>query len=301
MKKRKQKNKLVLGAPAVLVLILITVLSNFLFPDSSGKSENSDKNYSDYPFYVSFIDVDQGDCELISCNGVNILIDGGEAKYAGKVLDYLDELGIEKLDCYIATHPHSDHIGAAAQILNTVSCDKVFTTYFSEFNIPTTNIYENFIDAIYDSGAEAVAVDACESYTFGDLKIDILAPMTESENYNDMSIVFTATYKDTTVLFTGDSTTVVEKQMLDEGFNLDADILKVAHHGSTTSSSSAFIDSVSPELAVISCGANNSYGHPHEEILEMLEDKEIEYLRTDLSGTVVCFGDGRTFSVEELK
>lgn len=280
---------------AVLLCIFVPDLFTDMFDDSEGKSQ-----YYENPFYVSFIDVGQGDCSLISCNGVNVLVDGGEAEYADDVLTYLDDLGIEYLDCYVMTHPHSDHIGASSGIIDEISIGQVFTTYFSEFNIPTTRTYENALTSISNSEAEIVFVEAGDSFTYGDLSIDIIAPIEESSEYNDMSIVFTATYKDTTVLFTGDATVTVEQQILENGFDIEADVLKVAHHGSTTSSSDAFIDAVSPYIAVISCGEGNSYGHPHDEITEMLESKGIKYHRTDEGGTIVYYGDGKNMFTEAI-
>lgn len=281
---------------ALLVGIGVTI--NFFIKDVDPVIEKSD--YTDYPFYVTFIDVGQGDCELISCNGVNILVDGGEARNSQKVINYLKYLEIEKLDCYIATHPHSDHIGAATSILTAIPCEKVFTTYFSEFNIPTSDLYEDFLDTIYSTGTQAVAVEAGDEYIFGDLKINIHAPITESSDYNEMSIVFTATYDNTSVLFTGDTTVEVEEQMLESGYIMDVDVIKVAHHGSTTSSSEEYINAISPEYAVISCGANNSYGHPHDEIVDLLENNYIEYLRTDECGSIVCYSDGKNFNLEAV-
>lgn len=281
---------------AMLVAIALTV--SFFVKDIDPVVEVV--HYTDYPFYVTFIDVGQGDCELISCNGVNILVDGGEARNSQKVINYMKHLEIEKLDCYIATHPHSAHIGAASAILSEIPCDKVFTTYFSEFNIPTSDLYENFIDTVYDNSIEAVAVEAGDEYVFGDLKINIHAPLIESEDYNEMSIVFTATYGETSVLFTGDTTVEVEKQMLESEYYEDVDVLKVAHHGSTTSSYEPYISAVLPEYAVISCGEGNSYGHPHDEIIELFDNKGIRYLRTDEYGSVVCYSDGKSYKVEAI-
>ncbi len=305
MSKRRNTQKKV--SPIAFIACFITVFSAvFLcifvpsfFSDMFDEPDEKLKYYES-PFYVSFIDVGQGDCSLISCNGVNVLVDGGEAEYAEKVISYLDELGIEYLDCYVMTHPHSDHIGASSKIIDEISIGQVFTTYFSEFNIPTTRTYEKALTSLSDSDAEVVFVEAGDSFTYGDLLIEIVAPIEETSEYNDMSIVFTASYKDTKVLFTGDTTETVEKQILENGYDVEADVLKVAHHGSTTSSSEAFIDAVSPYIAVISCGEGNSYGHPHDEIIDLLQYKEIKYHRTDEGGTIVYYGDGKNMFTEAI-
>ncbi len=300
----KRKNNGILSKILLVFLVALSVIgASVAAPDLLFSDENSTENsqFYDHPLHVSFIDVGQGDCCLYSCNGFNILVDGGEREYADDVLSYLDMAGVDKIDCYVLSHPHSDHIGASAKIIKSIQVDKVFTTYFSEFNTPTTSCYEELIEALDVYSTQVIDVAAGDSFTFGDVNIDIIAPFNESDEYNDMSIVFTAAYKDITVLFTGDTTKVVEKQILESGADIDADVLKVAHHGSTTSSTSEFIDAVSPSLAVISCGKNNSYGHPHDEIMELFKEKSISVKRTDEFGTVVYYGDGKTMHTGELK
>ncbi len=296
----KIKDKLLGMLLAIIAFGVVIIMGMFGMSGDDIQGEPKNK-YTDYPLCVTFLDVGQGDCQIISYDGYNILIDGGESENSGKILRYLKDNGIEKLDCYILTHPHSDHIGAAADILTAVPCDKVLTTYFSEFNIPTTNVYERTLDAIYESGAEPVLVEGGDSFSFGELKIDIMAPFVESEDYNAMSIVCKVTYKDASVLFTGDTTKQVEKQILEKSYDIDSDIIKIAHHGSSTSSSEMFIDAVSPDYAVISCGSNNTYGHPHKEVSRLLLNKEIEFYRTDDNGTIYYFGDGYNMTMETTK
>lgn len=294
------KSRILKFLSGAIVLIVLSICAVF-FPELSDISDDSQIKYTDYPFCVSFIDVGQGDCALISCKDVNILVDGGEADSSRFVLDFLKRNNVDELDCYILSHPHSDHIGASPAIIKEIKCNKVFTTYFSEFNIPTSYLYERLIDTIYEYADEAIAVEAGDSFTFGDLKIEILAPITESDDYNEMSIVFSVTYKDATVLFTGDTTVPVEKQMLDAGNLPDVDVLKTAHHGSSTSSYPEFIAEISPEIAVISCGTNNSYGHPHRETIELFDESEIKYYRTDYSGTIYYYGDGYDMQIGETR
>lgn len=297
IKKIKElKNRII--HPTLATLIFLLIISVFAFINfSEDDTATPEKDYLDYPFSVSFIDVGQGDCSLIKCNDINILVDGGEADNANTVLNYLKKNDIEKIDCYVLSHPHSDHIGSAATIMRSINCETVFTTYFSEFNVPTSYLYENLLDTIYKNIKEAVAVEAGDTYSFGDLQINIVAPIIESDDYNAMSIVFTATYGDTTVLFTGDTIAAVEKQILENEYNVDADLIKVAHHGSSTSSHEDFISAVSPEIAVISCGKNNSYGHPHTETMKILNEYEIDVYRTDRNGTIVYYGDGKTMQI----
>lgn len=302
MAKRKNKpiNKYSLLTSIIILIVLsIGAIFGFEIPEANVNSHKSD--YFNNPLCISYIDVGQGDCSLISCNGVNILVDGGEAEESSTVLKYLSDNEIDSIDCYILTHPHSDHIGATINILNSIECKKVFTTYFSEFNIPTSSLFENLIDTIYDNGVELVTVDAGDTFSFGELDIEIIAPIVESDEYNEMSIVFIASYLDTRCLFTGDTTKKVEYQILENDISVDCDIIKIAHHGSTTSNSEKFINAVSPAIAIISCGKDNSYGHPHKEIISMLEEYEIDYLRTDKYGTIVYYGDGKNMKAEAYK
>ena len=302
MKRRKNTgNRRLSLAASLFAVIIAVVMMTFLPGYFEDDVQDSSLGYLDYPFCVTFFDVGQGDGALISCDGYNILVDGGEWENSSTITRFLKEENIEKIDAYILSHPHSDHIGATPEIIESIECDKIFTTYFSEFNIPTTNVYEKVIDAIYEYDVEAVIVEAGDSFTFGELEIDIVAPMVESDDYNAMSIVFTATYKDTTVLFTGDTTRAVERQILENDYDVDADFLKVAHHGSVTSSLPEFIDAVSPEYALFSCGVNNSYGHPHLEIKSIFSERDIATYQTSYNGTVFYFGDGYDMSVETSK
>ena len=302
MKRRKNTgNRRLSLAASLFAVIIAVVMMTFLPGYFEDDVQDSSLGYLDYPFCVTFFDVGQGDGALISCDGYNILVDGGEWENSSTITRFLKEENIEKIDAYILSHPHSDHIGAAPEIIESIECDKIFTTYFSEFNIPTTNVYEKVIDAIYEYDVEAVIVEAGDSFTFGELEIDIVAPMVESDDYNAMSIVFTATYKDTTVLFTGDTTRAVERQILENDYDVDADFLKVAHHGSVTSSLPEFIDAVSPDYALFSCGVNNSYGHPHLEIKSIFSERDIATYQTSYNGTVFYFGDGYDMSVETSK
>lgn len=299
-----QKRKNSTGAAilyATLFVISLVLIAIFV-PQFIGPSFNSDEDieYYESPLCASFIDVGQGDCCLLSCNGVNILVDGGEQEYAGTVLSYLRDVEVNKIDCYVLTHPHSDHIGASADIIRNIPIDRIFITHFSEFNMPTTNTYENVLDAISETSAEVIEVGAGDTFRFGELDIEIIAPFDESDDYNDMSIVFTASYKDTRILYTGDTTKKVEKQILQNGFDIDCDVLKVAHHGSSTSGSAEFVDAVSPDLSIISCGKNNSYSHPHAEILELFSNRNLQYMRTDENGTIVYYGDGKIMKTEAL-
>lgn len=282
-----------------LALLLLAVFVSLAY--NSKKDADKELSVYAYPLVVSFIDVGQGDCELLQCENYNILIDGGEKEQASTVNAYLKSRGVEKIDAYILTHPHSDHIGAAQQIISSNKVERVFMTVFSELNIPTTKTYENTLDAIDKYGAEFTAVTAGKSYSFGNLTLNILSPSHESDDYNDMSIIVKAIYKNSSFLFTGDATKASEQELLENNADINADVLKIAHHGSSTSTSEQFLLEVSPEIAVISYGEGNSYGHPHDEVIHTLEDNNIEYYTTAKNGTIVIASDGKRLYSEVEK
>ena len=286
---KNAKKALLTAAAAALVIIICVVVYV--------KEKEKKMMPQDYPFCVCFFNVGQGDCELIRCDGVNVLIDGGEAEYGYQTEQYLKACGVEKLDCYILTHPHSDHIGCSAHIIRTFPVDTVMTTAFNEFNMPTTKVYEDMLAMVEETGAQLLTVSGGESYSFGDLSLKILSPLEETDDYNDMSITVRAKYKSDTFLFMGDASKDVETQLLNTKTALSADVLKVGHHGSDSSTGEAFLKAVSPDHAVISCGADNAFGHPHSSTLQLLEKYGVEVYRTDLNGSVIFYGYGHKLSV----
>ena len=249
------------------------------------------------PLKVTFVDVGQGDGIVIECEDTTLVIDGGEYERRNAILRFLRNEEIKTIDCYIASHPHADHIGAAADIVNAFDVRTVMMTTFSEINVPTTVSYETFMTAVDAENCDVLFASAGESYTFGELKLDVLSPSVETGDYNNMSLVIKMTYKDNTLLFTGDAEAEIEQQLLDSGADLSAQVLKIGHHGSSTSSCDSFISAVLPQIAVISCGLNNDYGHPHRQTLDTLEKYEITVYRTDQSGNIVVYGNGKEVTV----
>ena len=287
---------------AVAVLLILAVL-NAIRIGGGHKPQTQPVSAAapgtEYPLAVYFVSVGEGDGAVIKCGDTVLVVDGGEREQAETMNTFLTSLGVDTVDCYIATHPHSDHIGAAAGIFNAVRVKSAMLTSFSEINTPTTDTYERLLNAIEAQGSEVILPTAGDVYDFGELKLTVVAPVEETGDYNNMSIVFKLEYGKTSFLFTGDMEKESEALVLEKGFDIGADVLKVAHHGSTSSTTPAFLEAVSPRFAVISCGKNNDYGHPHKEILSLLQDEGIEYRRTDLSGTVTVYSDGKDVFVKE--
>ncbi|MCH5198952.1 MAG: MBL fold metallo-hydrolase [Oscillospiraceae bacterium] len=289
----------------VIIYLAVSAVVNAIKSDGNKAGTKGDVitvnsgETQEYPLEVYFVDVGQGDGTVIKNGDVYIVIDGGEKISADAFTGTLKSLGVKEIDLYVASHPHSDHIGAAAAVFDEFDVKSVMTTTFSEFNIPTTKTYELFLTAVDNEDCDVIFAEPGDSYTFGDITLDIFAPLKETNDYNNMSVVFKLTYGKTSFLFTGDAEKESEALMLSKGYDLSADVLKLGHHGSSTSTSEGFFNAVSPSVAVISCGKNNNYGHPHRETVALLEKSEIKYYRTDECGTVVICSDGKNIIVKE--
>ena len=237
---------------------------------------------------VHFIDVGQADCAFIELgNGQTMLIDAGRSGNASTIVNYIKALQYETIDYVVASHPHDDHIGGMATVLENFKIGKMYMPRQEH----TINAFVNMLDVIEDKKIELYTAKAGVNITTsGIIKIDILAPFTDSDsNLNNVSAVVKITYGETVMLFTGDAEHVIENQLLKSG--IDADVLKVGHHGAGSASSKSFIKEVSPEVAVISVGEGNSYGHPHADTLAILNEVGAKIYRTDEQDTIVVTAD----------
>ncbi|MGN0477158.1 MAG: ComEC/Rec2 family competence protein [Ruminococcus sp.] len=245
-------------------------------------------------FEVSYIDVGQGDSIFIGCNGESMLIDAGENEEGNTVVNYIKSTGTTKLKYAVGTHPHSDHIGGMDTVMEEIPAD-----YFICPEIDyDTKTWDDVLDVVEDNNTELIYAQRGKSYTLGDSTFTILSPGKNGiySDCNNYSVVIKADYKDTSFLFTGDAEDIVEEEMINNSCDLSADVLKVGHHGSTSSTTEEFLKKVNPKYAVISCGKDNKYGHPHDETLEKLEDANVTVHRTDEEGTVVAQSDGKSIS-----
>lgn len=243
---------------------------------------------------VHFIDVGQGDAILIEKDNSAMLIDAGENNQGDIVVDYLKSQNIEKLDYVIGTHPHSDHIGGLDTVLNSFPVDKVILPSATN----TTKTYEDFLDAIETNDLTVTKAVVGDTFYLGSASFTIVAPNTSSyEELNNYSVGIKLTYGSNTFLFTGDAEELSEKEMISNGIDLSADVLKLGHHGSQNASCDEFLEAVNPTYAVISVGKDNDYGHPHKETLQSLLDHDIKVFRTDEQGTIVFTSDGKNISV----
>ena len=241
---------------------------------------------------VHFIDVGQADSALLQCDGQTMLIDGGNVEESSLVVSYLENQGVEYLDYVVCTHAHEDHVGGLSGPLNTCTVGTVFSPV-TEYS---SKAFSDFARYTRQQGLELTVPSPGDAFALGSAQVTVLGPTEEYEDTNNTSIVLRVDYGETSFLFTGDMERAAEEDLLENGCDLDATVLKVGHHGSSTSSSYVFLREVMPEFAVISVGKDNSYGHPHEEVMSRLYDAQVTVYRTDEQGTVVAFSDGKTVS-----
>lgn len=240
---------------------------------------------------VHYMDVGQGDAILITCDGESMLIDAGDNDKGTAVWSYLQSQGVTELRYVIGTHPDADHIGGLDVVLTKFDCDMVMMPDVES----DTATYRDVVDAMrYRDYTNTLPV-VREGYELGSATFTIVAPNgTGYSGDNDYSIGIKLTHGKNVFLFTGDAEDEAEEEMLQNGIDLRANVLKIGHHGSSTSTSDAFLEAVNPEFAVISCGEDNSYGHPHAETLNKLREKGVKVFRTDEEGTIVATSDGTT-------
>ncbi len=250
---------------------------------------------------VHFIDVGQGDSILVQTpTGETMLIDSGERGNERTVTEYIEKYGDKTLEYIVATHPHSDHIGCMGDVINAFTVKNILMPRLSETNTPTHSFYRDMLTAIKKSRAKTIAAKPGYTFSFGKGMCTVLAPYEQSDELNDMSVVLRLDWGETSFLFTGDAETDEENRIMSGKYSeyLDADVLKLGHHGSGTSSSERFLKAVTPEYGVISCGAGNDYGHPHKQTLEKLKKLDTTVLRTDTMGSIRMYTDGETIYVE---
>lgn len=269
----------------LIPLALLFLLSEYLY----NVSPDSDKPNSS-TLKVHIIDVGQGDSILVESDGQYMLIDAGEKVQSSTVIDYLEETGVKKIDYVIVTHPHSDHIGGLADVIDYFQIGKIIMPDV----IHTTKTFENLLDTISKNELKLTKPIVGSEYAIGAASFIIIAPNSSYyDDLNNYSVGIKLIYDENSFIFTGDAETESENEMLKNGIDLDADVLKHGHHGSSTSSSERFLDAITPDISIISAGKDNQYGHPHVEILKAIEERKITLYRTDKEGTIVLESDGK--------
>ena len=244
-------------------------------------------------FQMHFIDVGQALSVLVECDGQFMLYDGGNVDDGSLVVSYLQNQGVEELQYVFCSHAHEDHVGGLAAALAYFPANHVY----SPVTEASTKCFQNFIKYTQQQGLQVEVPAVGTVWQLGSATVQLLGPIKQYNDTNDTSLVLRIDYGSTSFLLTGDMESDAERDLVESGANLKADVLQVGHHGSSTSSSYIFMNAVLPEMGIISCGANNKYGHPHEETLSILRDAGVDTYRTDLLGTITIGSDGSNYTV----
>lgn len=270
----------------------------------SGISDNDKKSggqASDDLLTVEFLDVGQGDCTLVtSGSGEHMLIDTGDRDSENKVIKELKDRDITKLDCLLISHPHADHMGEAAEIIEEFEIGRIIIPDVPDELVPTSQVYEDMLDAVESKGMKLHRA-ATESFSLGICDIDTYVCEAEdyqSSNLNNYSVAVRLVHGENSFLLTGDSEIEEQNELIKEGAELDSDVLKAAHHGSDTGTTYRWLEKVSPEYAVISCGEDNKYGHPHKAAVDALESVCKEVYMTYECGSVTFTSDGESLTID---
>ena len=244
---------------------------------------------------IWFLDVGQADSILIQNGDANMLIDAGNNEDGEKLVSYFQSLGIESFQYVIGTHAHEDHIGGMNNIIDNFNIG----TFYMPDAITTTATFESVLDSLEAKNIAFQTPSIDSIFKLGNATIDVLYVGTDDTDLNNTSIVLKLTYGNTSVLFMGDAEkeveTIIEKK------DISADVLKVGHHGSNTSSSKTFLEKVNPNYAIISVGTGNSYGHPSNTTIQNLENQNIQIYRTDENGTIIMTSDGTNITFQTIQ
>lgn len=250
---------------------------------------------------MHIINCGQGDSFLFEYDKQYAMIDcGPQPGKEERVVNYLKRENVDKISFIVGTHHHDDHMGGMANILDNFSCDTVYMPKFST----DTNWYTKILSRIKKYHVKRVNPKVGDTYYLGDVSFNVIGQLTTKEangNTNNMSTVIKVTYGNMDIIMTGDAEKDFEKKIIESGINLDAEVLKLGHHGSDTSTSDKFLDAVNPTYAIISCGLDNRYGHPCKSTMDKLGKRNIQVYRTDQMGDIIMTVTPNSISFDKQK
>lgn len=282
-----KKKKIISSIIGIIVVLLAGYFGIDLTQDS--------KVPKDSKLMISYMDVGQGDAAYIKVNGNDILIDAGPRSNSKELLEQLKAKNIDDFELVIATHPHEDHIGGMVDVFKEYEVKAFYSPKITH----TTKTYENLVKAVKDEGLKTKELKGGMVIDLGEgAKFEVFTPQkSEYEELNDYSPIMKLSFGDTSYLFTGDAEKLAEEEALAKyKTSLDSDVIKFGHHGSSSSSSNAFIEAVSPKYGIISCAKDNKYGHPHRETLDIIKKYNIKTFRTDTDGDIILTSDGKSIN-----
>lgn len=301
--KKSNKKRFTASLTAIILALLFLLLENAgiidthkealpasgTFPESVASGEGE--------MIVHFLDVGQGFSALVESNGHYMLIDGGDRAYSSFVVSYLQRLGVTSLDYILISHYHADHLNGAIGALNTFETASVICAGYES----DTKLYKSFRNIIEEKNIPAISPSPGDTFTLGSAYFTVIAPISyDYSNENNNSIGIRLVNGEDSFLFTGDAEAESEEDFCALNTELSCDVYVAGHHGSATSTTYSLLEKALPEYVVISCGSDNSYGHPHEETMEKLEAIGARIFRTDTQGTItgISSGHGITWNTE---
>ena len=278
----KKQNKFMTFILSMILALTLVLPGNAVTAKADGQGDMA----------VHFIDVGQGLAILVQSGGENLLYDGGNRSHADEVVQYLKNQQVETINYMISSHYYEDHLGGLVKCLDNFEVEHVLGSDY----VHTSDLFNTFMNT---ATAHAIIVEypsVGDTYEFGTGSFTVMAPDGISQNSNDNSVVIRLVNGNNSFMFMGDAEETSEQDMISTGMNLDCDVLSLGHHGSASSTSWDLLEATSPSWAVISCGLNNTYGHPAAETMGKLSDMDIPVFRTDDQGTVIALSDGNTIS-----
>ncbi len=283
----------------LIFLLILAIILIFLYKDDFSLYQSIEP-INNNELKVHYIDVGQGDAILVQFNNKNMLIDSGPRESSDKILNYLDSLNIQTIDIAIGSHPHEDHMGNMAAIIKKYSV----LSFYAPKVTANQYFFENLVKELNNKKLKITPVHEGSVINFDpQIEINVYWPEQNEtyENLNNYSIVMSLKYGRNSFLFTGDIESDCEKKIVANSYDLNSDVLKVAHHGSKTSSSKKFLDLVNGKYAIIQCGLDNQYGHPEKTTINKLTKRGYKIYRTDLNGNIVVTSDSNNINISTNK
>ena len=298
----KKQKKFVAYTIVIVIIGIIVYTLDFLGIASISEIKNTlgaidGVKPVDSDFAVYYLDVGQSDCTIVICDDEVLMIDCGTYNQLNTIRQSIHTLEIDRVDYMLITHQHDDHMGSAIDLLDDVSVENIIMPKLTQTNNVTSKTYNVLINTINNKNINKITAQDCKSFMLGEALVEILSPTVQSNNLNNMSVVLKITYGDTEFLFQGDAESKIENDLLRSDFDIDIDVLKTGHHGSKTSSTDKYLDVTSPQIAILSSGYGNNYGHPNKTVLDRLEQKGIFAFSTFLDGDIAVSSDGEAITV----
>lgn len=289
IKGNKRKSQKKINYLIAIAVVFISFIGSLLWPDLFSVSKGMPDEAKTAATKVHVIDVGQGDAVLLEDNGKFALIDAGEKTSQDLLVKYLKNAKVTTLDYMIMTHPHSDHIGGMSEVINNFKVEKMLFPQFEKAPISTTSIFEKLLDDIEQSNIPTEIMKKGDTFALGNAVINVLSDGVKSDNQNNISPAILFEANGLKYLSTGDGEKISEKDIIETVKSVNVDIFKAAHHGSDTSNTQDFLTHMRPKFVAISVGEQNAYGHPSQKVLNTLNDLSINYMRTDINGTIIVY------------